>query len=302
MKKIIKMLVFVFIVTSLTGCIKKNEIEQEPGKETGFQNLVEEYQTEKEDYNMESEIQETEKAIIDLKDYSDLMPEDLGGNLAGVLLDLLHSDSKELIYDDDWMAYVIEPDKLLTGASTNNDGYLVRQFAPVEGFLIYGIEPGMTEEEAVSILEQQNIRYADYGYVIDEEKYINLSVVNGVVTEVVFLHYLGSDTEQNLETNELEYDIDATSLEDYQLDMEGFIIKQENGDTFLKTDQCYNILGYGNEYETQMYYGINEFLVIETEAVPNVEEYLNQHVIIYGYVDASEGSVLFYPVEIKVIG
>lgn len=146
-----------------------------------------------------------ETAVVDIKDYPDVLPEDMGGNLAELLISLLHpGEERKSEYDDGWMMYIVEPpEKLLTGASTNNDGYFVVLREPVERFRIYGIEPGMTEEEAESILLQQGLTtdpsdgtgtdQQRKNYIITlsdggEQKYITIFSEDGMVTEVKYVH------------------------------------------------------------------------------------------------------------------
>ena len=147
-----------------------------------------------------------ETAVVDIKDYPDVLPEDMGGNLAELLISLLHpGEERKPEEDDGWMMYVVEPpEKLLAGASVIYDGYSVKLREPVEGFRIYGIEPGMTEEEAESILLQQGL-YTDPSEEIwldgqckdyfimrsnEEKKYVRIFCEDGMVTEVNYCHYI----------------------------------------------------------------------------------------------------------------
>lgn len=143
---------------------------------------------------------EAQPEVYDLRDYSDVLTEDLGGNLAETLANLLYPEDPYFSESDDGMMYVLGNYDMEVGASANNDGYMVWMYHPVEKFRIYGIEPGMTEADAETILAEQGITKSESGYYMVSEpsgvfggyKYINLSIEDGTVNQVNFMHYLGS--------------------------------------------------------------------------------------------------------------
>lgn len=137
----------------------------------------------------------------DLRDYADRLTEDLGGDLAGTLASLLYPENPGYTESDDGMMYVLGDYDMEVGASDNNDGCMVWLYRPIEGFRIYGIEPGMTESDAAAELERQGILPEGGYYMIPKTegefpngyKYITLTTENGIVEEVRFWHYLGID-------------------------------------------------------------------------------------------------------------
>lgn len=200
----IAVLLGALLQTELTGCMGKSETITKADNEKIFeserkedeeeqQEREEHMETESEQQEEHSQIElEPESSIIDIKNYTDLLPEEMGGNLAQTISDLLHPEKPEITWNNNTLAYVVEEGKLEIGNSMNNDGYFVWLFEHVEGFLIYGIEPTMTETEAIDVLKQQNILCDEHGnYKIDENMYLRLEIKEGIVTEVVFSHYIG---------------------------------------------------------------------------------------------------------------
>lgn len=192
-KRIITILVVsMFCITICIGCKVSDKSTNKVDNNTQSDEIKTSNDGNKE-FNIENTdniIDEENKKDIDIKDYSDILTEDLGGNLAETLADLL---SSEVSYNEKDMLFHIEGDKLQVGASSIRDGYFVWLYSPINGFKIYGIEPGMTIDEANSILLSQGISKGEYdNYYIDDRKYITLDVASdGILEKVSFWHYLG---------------------------------------------------------------------------------------------------------------
>ena len=190
MKKRFIAILFVcmFCIMMCIGCKVSNNNTENVNDNTKFDDIETNNELNIED--TDNIIDEENKKDIDIKDYSDILPEDLGGNLAETLGDLL---SSEVSYNEKDMLFHIEDDKLQLGASSIRDGYFVWLYEPIVGFKIYGLEPGMTIDEASSILLSQGISKGEYdNYNIDARKYITLDVESdGTIERVSFWHYLG---------------------------------------------------------------------------------------------------------------
>lgn len=180
----------------------RREAEEFSGQLPAEENEEEETSAEQEQTELPEETEIPEEYLTgshDLKDYADILPEDLGGNLAETLAALLYPENPSFSESDDGMMYVLGDYDMEIGASGNNDGYMVWMYRPVEGFRIYGIEPGMTESDAEEELERQGILPEGGYYMIPEEeavgsdsyKYLTLVIEDGIVNQVRFAHYLG---------------------------------------------------------------------------------------------------------------
>lgn len=218
--KILKLLlVNIFIAFIFTGCLNvdkqdlsdpesdvtieteseenKSEESIEPIDSTESENISDDNIKNTDTYqsdDMVTEPEPLEENIVkyDLKEYSDVLPEDLGGNLSETLASLLYPNNPSFSYSDDEMMYMIGDGDIELGASVNNDGYMVIMLRPVEIFSIYGIELGITESDAEVILQDQGITKSDNGYyMITDRKYIMLEVLDGYVNKVTFCNYLG---------------------------------------------------------------------------------------------------------------
>lgn len=128
----------------------------------------------------------------DLKDYSDTLPEEFGGNLSATLAALLYPDNPVFSYDDGWAAYTLGDGGMRIGASANNDGYLVWVLRDIDGFSVYGVKVGMTEEAAVAVLEKQGIVNSDGYYMITDRKYLTLNITDGIISGITFAHQIRS--------------------------------------------------------------------------------------------------------------
>lgn len=176
------------------------EVTEEPEENTEPENAEEEPEAQ-EEAAIPEEGPLSDDYTSDLRDYANLLTEDLGGNLAGTLAALLYPENPTYTESDDGMMYVLGDYDMEVGASGNNDGCMVWMYRPVEGFRIYGVEPGMTEADAAAILEGQGILPENGYYMIPRTepefpngyKYITLITENGIVEEVRFAHYLGID-------------------------------------------------------------------------------------------------------------
>lgn len=133
----------------------------------------------------------TGKPIIDLKDYPYTLPEDLGGNLAETLANAVYPDNPAIGYDDSGLFYAIGDGSISLGASVNNDGFFVFVHDYVENFSIYGLQVGMTEEQAVQILLEQGITGDEaQEYHINDNAYIRLEVLDGIIDRITYaLHF-----------------------------------------------------------------------------------------------------------------
>ncbi len=188
MRKKVTVILFVSMFCMLIG-LGCNDNKEKTNSNTDY-NDIKPSDNEINIENTDNVIDENDEKNIDLKDYSDILTEDLGGNLAETLAKLL---SSEAIYNEDDMLFHIEGDKLQVGASTIGDGYFVWLYEPIEGFKIYGIEPGMSIDEANNILNAQGITKGEYdNYNIDDRKYITLDIEDdGTIKKVSFCNYLG---------------------------------------------------------------------------------------------------------------
>ena len=129
----------------------------------------------------------------DLKEYSDILPEDLGGNLSATLASILYPDNPVFSYDEEWPAYTLGDGDMRIFASDNNDGYFVWVLRQIEGFSVYGVRVGMTEEVAAAVLEKQGILYSDGNYMITDDKYLMFDSSDGIINGITFAHHIRSN-------------------------------------------------------------------------------------------------------------
>lgn len=195
-RKLLLFLTMAVTIGVLTGCGNKTESTTQESEIVEMDSA-----TEEDSEVIDTESQETEEAeaveIVDLKEYEDILPEDLGGNLAETLANALDPEHPVFEYNDEWMLYDVGNGAVKVGASANNDGYFVEVFGYVNNFTVYGLQVGMTEEEAEQILSEQGItaNEDDYmkSYFITDNTYITLDVSGGIVDKITYACYLGTN-------------------------------------------------------------------------------------------------------------
>lgn len=126
-------------------------------------------------------------AAIDLKDYHDEYIREYGGNLEEVLAEALDSKVEEgedsrLICDG---AIEFFP-------TVDGSGFFVWLYEPVENYTVYGLTVGMTEEEALSVLETEGLEYDEgfeNGIYSDDfsDYYITYDLAGGKLSKVTYV-------------------------------------------------------------------------------------------------------------------
>lgn len=132
--------------------------------------------------------------MCDIKDYTEILPEDMGGKLAKTLAKKIYPEDPTFRMPEDDTLYYLGNDAIGVGASMNNDGYYVRMVKYVENFSIYGVQVGMTKKEAVKILKKQGVELDNGIYPTPGglgDCYIELDIQKGKVKEVSYCCYLG---------------------------------------------------------------------------------------------------------------
>lgn len=125
---------------------------------------------------------------VDMKNYVDIKPSSMGGNLETTLASAVAPNDEVKTNTDDFGGFSIAGGKITGGSSVNGDGYFVWVNGQVDNFTVYGAKVGMTEQDASSAMTAQGVTVQSdmFGtnYIIDARHYITLTVSNGTVTKI----------------------------------------------------------------------------------------------------------------------
>ena len=134
------------------------------------------------------------KKTYDMKNFTKILPEEMGGNLAETLAKKLFPKNPEFYIPEDDYMYHIGNDAIGIGTSANNDGYMVEMYKPVKNFSIYGVKVGMTQKQAVKKLKAQGIKKKSGVYPTPDglgDCYITMDIIKGKVKMVRYTCYIG---------------------------------------------------------------------------------------------------------------
>lgn len=134
-----------------------------------------------------SDIEETR--WYDLKDYLHLKPKGLDGWMDAALARSIY-DSDEVLYDEENMLYSVGSGAIKTYASTESNSYAVFVTEYINSFTVFGLQVGMTQEEAEDILKEQGILDDGAGnFMVNSYQNIQMKVADGRVTQIIFIFY-----------------------------------------------------------------------------------------------------------------
>ncbi|RKM57029.1 hypothetical protein D6853_03145 [Butyrivibrio sp. X503] len=139
---------------------------------------------------MSSSDASTEAPEVDIKDYTDKLTSEYGGNLENELADDLKTTALEYPQDAGTCFYLCDGAVEILG-SDNGTGFFITQLKEKENFSIFGASVGMSSEEAAKALTDNGLKENSDGdstfYAIDSNDfYVELKEEAGKVTEVKY--------------------------------------------------------------------------------------------------------------------
>ncbi len=130
------------------------------------------------------------ETTVDVKDYTDKLTSEYGGNLEQELAKALNTTAVDSDQDAGTCFYLCDGAVEILG-SAYGDGFFVTQLKETDNFSIFGASVGMSYEEAVKALIDNGLKentrvYSTYYAINPEDFYVELKKEGGKVTEVIY--------------------------------------------------------------------------------------------------------------------
>lgn len=130
------------------------------------------------------------ETTVDVKDYTDKLTSEYGGNLEQELAKALNTTAVDST-DDAGSCFSLCDGAIEILGSANGTGFFVTQLKETDNFSIFGASVGMSSEEAVKALIDNGLKensgeYSTYYAINPEDFYVELKEEGGKVTEVKY--------------------------------------------------------------------------------------------------------------------
>ncbi len=127
---------------------------------------------------------------VDVKDYTDKLTSEYGGNLEQELAKALNTTAVDST-DDAGSCFSLCDGAIEILGSADGTGFFVTQLKETDNFSIFGASVGMSSEEAVKALIDNGLKensgeYSTYYAINPEDFYVELKEEGGKVTEVKY--------------------------------------------------------------------------------------------------------------------
>ena len=130
------------------------------------------------------------ETTVDVKDYTDKLTSEYGGNLEQELAKALNTTAVDST-DDAGSCFSLCDGAIEILGSANGTGFFITQLKETDNFSIFGASVGMSYEEAVKALIDNGLKensgeYSTYYAINPEDFYVELKEEGGKVTEVKY--------------------------------------------------------------------------------------------------------------------